>query len=112
MQPYKEFWISGRAVPGPPYTDYWTPAGAICFQRPNGSGVELVRFNLESLELEEQCIAALFGLELARLVVDTSYPELAANQRDVESTAKGQNIDSNLEQLNPCRITVSGASER
>ena len=72
----------------------------------------MVRFNLESFEVDDEGVAMLFGLELARLVVDTSYPELAANQRDVESTAKGQNIDSNLEQLNPCRIAVSSASER
>jgi len=84
MEQYKEFWISGRAVPGPPYTDYWTPAGAVCFQRANGSVVELVRFNLESFDLAEQGVAALFGLELTRLVVDTSYTELVRMQRDVE----------------------------
>ena len=84
MQQHNGFWISGRAVTGPPFTDYWTPAGAVCFQRDNGSVVELVRFNLESFELDDQGVAALFGLELARLVVDTSYPELMALQRDVE----------------------------
>jgi len=45
--------------------------------------VELVRFNLESFEVEDQGVAALFGLELARLVVDTSYPELSAMRREV-----------------------------
>ena len=84
MQQYNNFWISGRAVPGPPYTDFWTPGGVVLFQRDNGSVVELVRFNLESFELDDQGVAALFGLELARLVVDTSYPELMALQRDVE----------------------------
>ena len=85
MQQYNNFWISGRAVPGPPYTDYWTPAGDICFQHDNGSVVELVRFNLESFELDDQGIATLFGLELARLVVDTSHTELLVmQQRDVE----------------------------
>ncbi len=67
MQQHNGFWISGTAVPGPPYTDYWTPAGAVLFQRNNGSVVELVRFNLESFELEDQGVAVLFGLELARL---------------------------------------------
>ena len=80
MQPYNEFWISGSAVLGPPYTGYWTPDGAVLFQRPNGSVVELVQFNLESFELEDQGVAALFGLELARLVVDTSYAELMVMQ--------------------------------
>ena len=76
------FWISGTAKPGPPYTDYWTPGGAVLFQRPNHSVVELVRFNLERFELEDQGVAALFGLELARLVVDTSYTDLVAMRRN------------------------------
>ena len=72
MEQHREFWISGRAVPGTPYTDYRAPAGAVLFQRDNGSVVELLRFNLERFELEEAGVAALFGLELARLVVGTS----------------------------------------
>ena len=84
MMQYNGFWISGSAMPGPPYTHYWTPGGAVLFQRQNSSVVELVRFNLESFELEDQGVAALFGLELARLVVDTSYPELMEMRRDVE----------------------------
>jgi len=43
-----------------------------------------MRFKLESFELEGQGVAALFGLELARLVVDTSYPELSVMRGDVE----------------------------
>ena len=84
MQQHNGFWISGRAVTGPPFTDYWTPAGDLCFQHDNGSVAELVRFKLESFELDDHCVAALFGLELARLVVDTSQLELAAMQRDIE----------------------------
>ena len=81
MRYYNGFWISGSAMPGPPYTDYWTPGGAVLFQRRNHSVVELVRFNLESFELEDQGVAALFGLELARLVVDTNYRELLEMRR-------------------------------
>ena len=89
MQQYNNFWISGSAVTGPPHTDYWTPGGAVLFQRANGSVVELVRFNLESFELDDQGVAALFGLELARLVVDTSHAELLAKQQQGEQrTAK------------------------
>ena len=84
MQQYNDFWITGSAVPGPPYTEYWTPGGDVCFQRGNRSVVELVRFNLESFDLADQGVAALFGLELARLVADTSYAELLAKQRVVE----------------------------
>jgi hypothetical protein len=84
MQQHNGFWISGSAVTGPPFTDYWTPAGDVCFQRDNGSVVELVRFNLESFELDDQGVAALFGLEIARLAVDTSHHELMIKRRDVE----------------------------
>ena len=83
MIQHNGFWISGSAVPGPPYTQYWTLAGAVLFQRSNGSVVELMRFNLGSFELENQGVAALFGLELARLVVDMSYLELEAMQRNI-----------------------------
>lgn len=41
MQQHNDFWISGTAVPAPPYTDYWTSGGAVFFQRNNGSVVEL-----------------------------------------------------------------------
>jgi len=43
-----------------------------------------MRFNLESFDLAEQGTAALFGLELARLMVDTSQSELVAMKLDVE----------------------------
>ena len=84
MQQHNGFWISGTAVPGLPYTDYWSPSGAVLFQRANGSLVELVRFALDSCELDEEGVAALFGLELARLVVDTCYAELVCERRHFE----------------------------
>ena len=46
--------------------------------------MELVRFALDSFELDEEGVAALFGLELARLVVDTSYAELVSKRRPIE----------------------------
>ena len=46
--------------------------------------MELARFNLVKFELDDEGVSALFGLELARLVVDTSYPELIAKQREIE----------------------------
>lgn len=88
LHQHNGFWICGSAVSGPPYTDYWTPAGAVLFQRNNGSVVELVRFNLESFDLADQGVTALFGLELARLVVHTSYAELSAMKQDVEPRTK------------------------
>jgi hypothetical protein len=29
MQQHNGFWISGRAVPGPPYTTYWETMGPV-----------------------------------------------------------------------------------
>ena len=56
MMHHNGFWISGAAMPGPPYTDYWTPGGVVLFQRQNSSVVELVRFNLEGFELEDSFV--------------------------------------------------------
>jgi len=70
MQQHNGYWISGTAVPGPPYTTYWTPNGCVLRQRPNGSVVELTRFTLDCFKLEDDGVAAWFGLELARMVVD------------------------------------------
>ena len=88
MIQHNGFWISGSAVPGPPYTQYWTLAGAVLFQRSNCSVVELMRFNLESFELADQEVASLFGLEFARLMVDTSHAELEAMQRNIGRRTK------------------------
>ena len=56
----------------------------ILYQRPDNSVVELARFNLVRFELDGAGASSLFGLELARLVVDTSYPELIAKQSEIE----------------------------
>jgi len=88
MQQHNGYWISGSAVPGPPYTTYWNPSGDVPFQRANGSVVELVRFTLHTFEFDDEDVAAWFGLELARLVVDTCYPELMRKQQDVEQRTK------------------------
>lgn len=88
MQQHKGYWITGTAVPGPPYTDYWNPSGAVLFQRGNGSVVELARFTLRSFDVREQDVAAWFGVELARLVVDSCYPKLIGKQQDVEQRTK------------------------
>jgi hypothetical protein len=78
MQRDNGYWISGTAVPGPPYTTYWTPHGTVLRQRTNGSVVELVRFTLDSFELADDGVAEWFGLELAQIVVDEC---LSANRK-------------------------------
>jgi hypothetical protein len=84
MQQHNGFWISGSAVPGPPYTTYWNPSGDVLIQCDNGSLVELVRFTLHTFELDDDGVAALFGLELARLLVDTCSSELMRKRQDIE----------------------------
>lgn len=76
MQQHNGRWISGSAVHGPPNTTYWNLGGDVPLQRVNGSVVELVRFTLHSFELDDEEVATLFALKLARLVVDTCSPEL------------------------------------
>ncbi len=67
-QQHHGYLISGTAVPGPPYTTYWNPSGSVLIQRDNGSTVELTRFMLQTFDLDDDGVAQLFGLELARLV--------------------------------------------
>ncbi|MDP9131399.1 MAG: hypothetical protein M3N35_13540 [Candidatus Binatota bacterium] len=81
MEQYKDFWIASHARPGPPYTQYWNPSGAVYYQRLDNSIVELERFTLEFFDIDDRGVAELFGLEVARLVVDTGSPELVAGQR-------------------------------
>jgi len=50
--------------------------------------VELVRFTLRTFERDDDGVATLFGLELARLVVDTCSPELMRKQQAVEQRTK------------------------
>lgn len=56
-------------------------------QRPNGSLVELARFNLENFDLKDKGVAALFGVVLARLAVARSYLELMGMQLNIEYRA-------------------------
>jgi hypothetical protein len=51
----------------------WSPTGSIEYVRPRGSVVELTRFRLPSFTVDDKVVAAWFGLELARLFVDSSY---------------------------------------
>ncbi len=64
------YWISGTAVPGPPYATYGTPYGCVLRQHPSGSVVQLTRFTPGSFGLKGDSVAAWFEVELARMVVD------------------------------------------
>jgi len=43
MQLHNAYWISGSAVPGPPYTIYWEILGTILKPHRGGSIVEVAR---------------------------------------------------------------------
>ena len=72
-QQHNGYLISSSAIPGPPYTTYWTPRGTVLHQRPDNSVVELARLSLDDFALEDDGVAELFGLELARLVADGCF---------------------------------------
>jgi hypothetical protein len=62
----------------------WYPKGNIDYVRPAGSLVEITRFQLRSMTFDEQGTAELFGLEIARLLVDSCYRELAIARYETE----------------------------
>ena len=62
----------------------WCPTGNIDYVRPAGSLVELTRFQLRSMTFDEQETAELFGLEIARLLVDSCYREFAIARYETE----------------------------
>ena len=70
MQRHNGYWISGTAVPGPPYTTYWAPQASVLRQRSNGSLVELTRLAGDDFELDDNGANAFFRLELALMIVD------------------------------------------
>jgi hypothetical protein len=49
MQLHKGYWISGTAVPGPPYTTYWEILGTILKPHRGGSIVEVARLRLPAV---------------------------------------------------------------
>ena len=70
LQSHNGYWISGSAVPGPPYTTYWEILATILKPHRGGSVVELARWRLPTFTVELKELAEWFGLELARIVVD------------------------------------------
>ena len=52
--------------------------------------VELTTLNVHNFELENRDVAELIGLELARLLVDTCYPELLREREETERLIERQ----------------------
>jgi hypothetical protein len=62
----------------------WYPTGSIDYKRRSNAVVELTRIQLRSMTFDDQETAEIFGLELARLLVDTSYREFAMVRYETE----------------------------
>jgi len=76
---YRGFWICGGAeailasllgrVSG------WYSTGSVDYERPSRSVVELTRLQFRKMMFDEKETAEIFGLEIARLLLDTGYRE-------------------------------------
>ena len=64
------FWISGSALPGPPYTTDWEALAIVLKPGRGGSVVEAARLHVGDFALETKELAESFGLEIARIIVD------------------------------------------
>jgi len=60
----------------------WYLAGSIDYRRRDRSLVELARFRLRCLELDDQDIAEAFGLEVGRLIVNVCYRDLVIKRHE------------------------------
>ncbi len=70
MQHHNGYWISGSAVPGPPDTTYWEAMGTVLRSGRGSSVVEVGRIRDPGETFEMHELAEIWGLELARIVVD------------------------------------------
>ena len=84
QEQYKDFWISGHATSGYPAGLNLTPGACVMYQRSDNSVVELTRLDIPNFAFEDRQEAELIGLELARLIVDTCYPELLREREESE----------------------------
>ena len=70
MEQHKGYWISGTAVPGPPYTTYWTILGTALKPGRASSIIEIARLKFDKFTLDYPELAEWFGLEISRIAVD------------------------------------------
>ena len=87
-EPYRTFHISGGAEPLPETLlgriSDWCATGSIDYRRADRSVVELMRFRLLCMKFADEKVAQWFGLELARLIVDSCYRDLVIERYDTE----------------------------
>lgn len=72
MEQYSSYWISGSAIPGPPYTLYWESRGTVLKSARHGSVIEVLRLRDRGVrfDFDMRGVAEWYGLELSRIVVD------------------------------------------
>jgi hypothetical protein len=70
MEQYRGYWISGKGGLVHAFSAESYVAGAIYKQGRGSSIEEVTRFALRSFKVTDQDLAAFFGLELAKMVVD------------------------------------------
>jgi hypothetical protein len=70
MQQYARYWISGSAIPGPPYTAYWQSEALIYKSGRSGSIIQVARLVDLWLRFDLRALADWFALELCFLMVD------------------------------------------
>ena len=96
---YKDLWISGHARAGYPGAYNSTPVASVSYQRANNSVVDLTKLDVQDFEFESRDVAELIGLELARLIVDTCYPELLRKREETERVIERQTPEIALSAL-------------
>jgi hypothetical protein len=70
MERYKGCWISGSAVPGPPYTRYWESLGCVLKDGRSGSVIEVGRIRDTGITFDLASLAEWYGVEISRMFVD------------------------------------------
>lgn len=74
MERYKGYWISGSALPGPPYTRYWESLGSVLKDGRLGSIVEVVRIQDVGITFYLAGLAEFYGIENSRIFVEHCLP--------------------------------------
>ena len=70
MQPYKGYFIVGKALLVHPFSPDWYIGGSVLVPGRSSSIVAITRFQLQRFTVGIKELAERFGLEVARLVVD------------------------------------------
>ena len=85
---YRTFHINSGVEPIPETllgrVTAWYATGSVDFRRQDRSVVELARFRLKRMKFDDKDVAECFGLELARLFVDSFYRDFVIQRYEFE----------------------------